>query len=89
MKNKETGEWTVNHNTHLSTFGFGKRNCAGKELALKQLYLVLSMLIVNYTFDIPHAYDNENMIFKIPKLFARVSTRQLPVVIKRRVHNDI
>ena len=84
IKNKKTGERRVNHDTHLCTFGFGKRNCAGKELALKQLYLVLSMLIVKYTFTVPDSYDNENTIFKIPKLFARVSTPQLRVAIQHR-----
>ena len=39
--------------TKLATFGAGRRNCPGQNLAKREMLLVLALLIERYKFDIP------------------------------------
>ena len=60
----------------LSSFGAGYRSCAGQELAKREIYLVISMLISKYEFTMPH--NNENN--KQPKnnfVVPRIDTRNI------------
>ena len=79
--NKKTGE--LRRKTQLSTFGAGRRNCVGQELAMRELYLVISILVWNYQFDIPQTCSKKED-FVIPILFEDHNTPKVGVkVIKR------
>ena len=41
-------------NDNLVVFGFGRRDCAGKSLALKTLYAVFGIMMTRYSFIAPH-----------------------------------
>eukprot|EP01083_Nonionella_stella_P148822 471769_1 len=44
-------------NTNFVMFGYGKRDCPGKTLALKQLYSMFARLIKQYKFALPQHID--------------------------------
>ncbi|KAJ6040677.1 hypothetical protein N7444_009582 [Penicillium canescens] len=48
--------WLEDPNLPLSTFGFGRRACPGKQMAENSLYIAISRLIWGYNFN--HAYEN-------------------------------
>ena len=49
--------------THKSlfVFSFGKRECVGKQVAIKNLYVILSALMMRYKFSV-----NDPKSFEIP-----------------------
>merc|ERR1712048_268438 len=44
-------------NTSFITFGHGKRDCIGKQLALKEMRVILGYFLLNYTFALPEKYS--------------------------------
>ena len=69
-------------------FNIGRRNCVGQELAKKQLYLVIGILIYLYEFEIPKKYKTKEE-YKIPTNFFDVShTPLIGVVAKKRRHQE-
>lgn len=48
--------WLEDPNLPLSTFGFGRRACPGKQMAENSLYIAIARLIWGYNFH--HAYEN-------------------------------
>merc|ERR1712154_291833 len=46
------GAGKFRHNRALSTFSFGPRECVGKSVAIKNLYVILAALILSYEFSV-------------------------------------
>ncbi|TFK35103.1 cytochrome P450 [Crucibulum laeve] len=71
---------------HLLTFSDGPRICLGKSFALAEFKAVLSVLICNYTFELPDGpttkIDNYASIIPRPKLEGEIGAR-LPLKVKR------
>ena len=80
-KKMEHGKGSIK--SYVTTFGAGRRNCVGQELAVKELYLVVAILINNYVFHIPTKYNGN---YDIPRMFFKPTTPMLGVVAKKRRH---
>lgn len=65
----------------------GRRNCAGQELAMRELYLVLSMLIQRYMFDIPQTCKTKDE-FVIPKDYQSAHA-QKPLGVSVRMRHSL
>ena len=78
---EKTGE--LRRKTQLSTFGAGRRSCPGQELAMRELYLVISMLVWNYQFDIPQTCQSKED-FVVPILFEDPNTPMVGVKVVKR-----
>ena len=64
----------------LCIFSFGKRECVGKQVAIKNLYVILSALMLRYKFSVKEA---EN--FKIPTNESNVfAPGPCKIIIERR-----
>ena len=68
--------------SYMITFGAGRRNCPGKELAIKELYLVMAIFISRYIFKIPNKYIEKQ--YNIPRMFVKSTTPTLGVVVEKR-----
>ena len=56
----------------MTTCGAGGRGCVGQEVATKESYLAMVMLIDNYVFKIPSIYKDKKE-YKIPRKFLSIS----------------
>jgi len=80
----ETGNFNNNNDENLvTTFGFGKRDCVGKTLAIKELYLIIGMLIMKYKFQAPNK-DIESFD-KVRCRNYLVSHKTTPVQVVKRI----
>ena len=64
-------------------FGIGSRNCVGMSLAIKELNIVLSNLVLNYKFKFPDYLKNKNINIKFG--LARVIDPEMPLIVEHRV----
>eukprot|EP01084_Bolivina_argentea_P246247 412149_1 len=63
--NDETGKFEINES--WSTFGFGRRDCVGRQYAMKEINVVMGYLLLNYTFQV----ENENEKGNYPDIMDR------------------
>merc|ERR1712129_397278 len=68
------------HNRSLSTFSFGPRECVGKSVAIKNLYVILASLILTFRFSVENT-DFEIKIISKPLLMPDIE----PVRITKRM----
>ena len=61
-------------------FSFGRRDCAGRSFALKEIYLVLANLIINYKF---FAVDPSQKITFVDTIVKTLKS-EIPVYVKNR-----
>lgn len=70
---------------HLLAFSDGPRTCPGKQIALMEIKAVLSVLIRNYSFELPGGpetrFDGHLSILERPKL-AGQSECKVPMIVK-------
>lgn len=52
IKHDKNGNLLFFNNIESMPFSFGRRDCAGRSFALKEIYLLLANLIVNYKFEV-------------------------------------
>merc|ERR1712087_487529 len=74
----EKGEFKMN--PAFTLFGFGKRNCIGKNLAINELLCILAQLLYRYKFRLPADLADD---FTLPMDWIR-NVKQLPLVVLRR-----
>jgi len=53
--NKDTKKFEMNES--FFTFGTGRRDCVGKTLAIKELYIIMAYLFLNYRFTFKNKED--------------------------------
>ena len=83
--NNKSGKFDINRARRIVTFGVGRRDCVGQQLAIKEIYLVLSLLILNYKFQMPNKYKRKNMCEKeMKQKFFHWHTRTIGVIVKKR-----
>ena len=72
-------------NESFLTFGYGKRDCIGRQLAIKEMRIILGYLLLNYKFSLPQKYKNiKNIPFKGGVRFgAAKPTPQIPIIIQQ------
>eukprot|EP01084_Bolivina_argentea_P158305 275770_1 len=58
--NKNTKKFEINQS--FMTFGSGRRDCVGRNFALKQLYIIMAYLLLNYKFSFKNQSDKEKEI---------------------------
>eukprot|EP01084_Bolivina_argentea_P119293 211530_1 len=58
--NVKTNKFEINES--FLTFGTGRRDCVGRSLAIKELYIIMAMLILNYEISFPNEKDREKPI---------------------------
>jgi len=78
----DKGHFEQNADSYL-TFGYGKRECIGKNLAIKELYLILGMLIRKYKFQCPNN-DAEKFEKTMCKHYMNINAYKTPVDVIRR-----
>lgn len=71
-------EYKFDNSKYLPIFGQGRRNCAGQALAKTELYLIVSVLILNYQFMAV------NKDFQVPVDFIKPNTPMIGVICKKR-----
>jgi len=78
----DKGQFQQNSDLIL-TFGYGKRECIGKNLAMKELYFIIGMLIRRYRFQAP---NNDIVAFEktMCKDYARFDAYKTPIEVLRR-----
>ena len=52
IQRDNNGKKVFKYNKNLTVFGLGKRDCIGKSIAIKNLYVILACLIMTYKFCI-------------------------------------
>ena len=95
-KNKECGlsmndiclqNWLVDKkfkmNQSFIGFGTGKRDCVGQQMAMKEIYLVIGYLMLNYQF-LPVDNDTSFQIERKVGLTTEIAN-EIPVVVRKRV----
>eukprot|EP00483_Globobulimina_turgida_P011743 UN11765 len=70
------------HKDKLMSFGAGPRNCAGKALAMRGLYLIMSKLILSYQFEIADGNTDVEMKQKFQQ--TQFLYPEIPLKISRR-----
>eukprot|EP01084_Bolivina_argentea_P045376 83527_1 len=65
-------------NKSLSSFSFGPRECVGKTVAIKNLYVVLAALMLTYEFSVENDFDIKTQ--RNPML----TPKPLPIIIRKR-----
>jgi len=78
----DKGEFEANEDLFL-TFGTGKRECIGKHLAIKEIYLVLGILIRKYKFQCPNN-DMEAFEKTMCRHYLPIHAYKTPVEVVRR-----
>lgn len=80
IKTDSNGKLLFENNVNSMPFSYGMRDCVGKMFAIKQLYLLMANLLLNYQFV---AVDQERKIkFKVTHI--KIVYPQLPVYVKHR-----
>ena len=74
--NKETNKFEMNKS--FLTFGYGNRDCVGKQFALKQLYIIVGYLLLNYKFMFDEI-DNDSHIPQIKTRYNGVTVIDPPI----------
>ena len=59
--NNKTNKFEINES--LMTFGVGRRNCVGQALAIKEMYIVMAYLLLNYKFLLKDSNIKINTVF--------------------------
>lgn len=54
--------WIENPKLPVSYFGFGRRICSGRHVALKSLYLAVARLLWGFDFGIPPSCSREDLL---------------------------
>merc|ERR1712154_408046 len=75
-------------NPSFITFGHGKRDCIGKQLALKEMRVILGYFLLNYTFALPQRYSKMKNIPHSGGVRFGVSKpeEQIPLVVNKISH---
>ena len=58
--NEENGQFY--QNPSFIAFGHGRRDCIGKQLALKEMRVILGYLLLHYNFSIEEKFMNQDKI---------------------------
>jgi len=78
----DKGEFEANEDLFL-TFGTGKRECIGRHLAIKEIYLILGILIRKYKFQCPNN-DMEAFEKTMCQHYGPMDAYKTPVEVVRR-----
>ena len=68
-------------NDNLTTFSYGKRGCLGKELAKKEIIIILALLLLKYKIIPNH---NETIKMKIQSM--GLMTNNIPLKLDKRIY---
>merc|ERR1712087_520355 len=75
-----TGKFTKK-NKAMHLFGFGKRDCVAQDLAVKELFCILSQLMHRYKFNLPAGAEDD---FELPENWFQMPVKTLPLTLARR-----
>lgn len=79
--------WLDNPELPLSTFGFGRRVCAGQTVAQNSLLIVITRLL--WAYEISHAYDDDGTRVEVDSwsMVKNISTKPMPFRASFRVRS--
>lgn len=68
------------HNINSMPFSYGRRDCMGSQFALKEMYLVLANLIINYKLTL----DDPNVQLQFFQGISKHVRPEIPVCVEKR-----
>eukprot|EP01084_Bolivina_argentea_P315084 545824_1 len=68
--------------SYFITFGYGRRDCMGKTLAMRAVYIVIAHLLTYFQFSIPQSIPPKS--FKIPQNMGSELKKEIGISVTRR-----